>query len=393
MAVAIIAAGLSADTLSFQADGRDGTDDETSEGTEDTTLTPPSLGSGGKTRRHEERRTGENLVYAVPVKTHHVVTDWKCSQCGCALTVDIKLRADEDEAEHESSSGDDAEQERLEPNTWRNRLWLVVEVTEDPPPLYRILSSVVSCVGVLAILLSVVVFIVETHPGYHREAPPELFAIETACIIYFTVELLLRAVSCPHFKAFLKEKFTIIDILSIVPYYIAISVGSDEGRGLIMIRVLRLLRVFRIFKVSKYSVEVNIVMASLARSTEGLYLLLFLIFLSTVLFSSAMYFTERESLSFDNVTDSWISWEVPDPGDYKWTLPHLFDSYFSSAAAANVSTSAGTAAACSNATTPSLAELFKLKVPRVRQKSPFQSILHSSWWCLVTLTTVGYVPR
>eukprot|EP00755_Sulcionema_specki_P038995 Sspe_Gene.24002::Locus_9422_Transcript_1_1_Confidence_1.000_Length_1281::g.24002::m.24002 len=226
------------------------------------------------------------------------------------------------------------------PQSLQDKVWLCLEITETECPPYPLVSRITAGVGLLFILLSVVNFAIETYPQYHLDEPPELFFIEAICIAFFSCELLLRSLSTPDKSVFFRDAFTIIDILSIIPFYIGLIVGEGAANGLLIVRILRLMRVFRVFKVSKYNDAVTVVFGSLQKSTEGLYLLLFLILLSTMIFSSAMYFAEREGSHYNQVEKRW----------YRSSGPN------------------GTGAV----------------------SSPFQSIVHTSWWCLVTLTTVGY---
>eukprot|EP01061_Rhynchopus_euleeides_P017038 TRINITY_DN283_c4_g1_i1.p1 TRINITY_DN283_c4_g1~~TRINITY_DN283_c4_g1_i1.p1 ORF type:complete len:663 (+),score=162.31 TRINITY_DN283_c4_g1_i1:56-1990(+) len=376
MAVAVLAATIgnqNSDQLSDSDSSRD------SDCSDETTVT---LDVDAVTKKRYHREVEDPLIYAVPVKASHVITDWACRHCGHNLVVDIRIRSPEEERDDETTMSEEEDQEKIEPTTWRNKLWLVMEPSDDPPPVYDLLSHIVSGLGLIFIVVSVVVFVIETDPRYYRDTPLALTRIEEVCMAYFTAELVLRIISAPDLKKFFTDRYTVIDILSIIPFYVSLGVGSQQSEAFIVIRILRLMRVFRIFKVSKYSVEVNIVLGSLAGSTEGLYLLLFLIFLSTVLFSSTMYFAERESLSFDNTTDQWYRWVQPDPGDYRIAVPDVVTYYVDHF---NLST-------CSNesAPPPTIELLASATVPDIKERSPYQSILHASWWCLVTLTTVGY---
>ena len=229
-------------------------------------------------------------------------------------------------------SDSEVDTSEIPPDTLREKIWVCVEVTDCMVEPYATFAKTFVLLGQLFIVVSVVVFLIETYPQYHLDPPHELWAIETACIAFFTFELVLRAGSSPCKLEYFRESFTIIDILSILPYYINLIGVGDPG-GLFVIRVLRLMRIFRVFRFSKYNEALSVVFGSLKKSTEGLYLLLFLILLSTVVFASAMYFAEREFSVYNATEELWYR------GD---------------------------------------------------EKSPFQSILHTFWWALVTLTTVGY---
>ena len=150
------------------------------------------------------------------------------------------------------------------------------------------------------------------------------FFIETACIIWFTTELLVRFAASPDHAAFFRNVMTIIDLVAIAPYFISLAtVFSDEnepvvggmvttrapvpvgtstgsgpgGRGmsLAVLRVVRLVRVFRIFKLSRHSKGLQILGQTIRASMRELGLLIFFLAICVVLFSSAVYFAEAET--------------------------------------------------------------------------------------------------
>lgn len=84
------------------------------------------------------------------------------------------------------------------------------------------------------------------------------FIIESVCVVWFTIELILRFTSCPSKLVFVKNLMNIFDALAILPYFISVmSVAvtgiCDESKKGGMFIVIRVLRVFRIFKLSKHS--------------------------------------------------------------------------------------------------------------------------------------------
>ncbi|KAJ9464055.1 Potassium voltage-gated channel protein Shab [Diplonema papillatum] len=234
------------------------------------------------------------------------------------------------------------------PTTFKEKAWLCLEVTDTETLPYSRVSSIVVMVGIVFILISVVAFVIESYPKFYATESVTLFAIEAVCIAYFTVELGVRAAFCPEKKEFWTGWYTWIDVLSVFPFYITLFVGKSAAGGLFTVRILRLMRIFRVFKVSKYNDTVHVVFGSLRKSTEGLYLMLFLVMISTIMFSSALYFVEREYSYYDKRTKRWY---VSRPDWENGVYP---------------------------------------------EESPFQSVAHTFWWALVTLTTVGYgneVPR
>eukprot|EP01063_Lacrimia_lanifica_P016430 TRINITY_DN2299_c1_g1_i1.p1 TRINITY_DN2299_c1_g1~~TRINITY_DN2299_c1_g1_i1.p1 ORF type:complete len:886 (+),score=242.43 TRINITY_DN2299_c1_g1_i1:145-2802(+) len=234
---------------------------------------------------------------------------------------------------------------------WQKMLWYLMESDEKETlvagaPRWQLAARVLGCISLFLILVTVSAFIAETNPAYYLDEPPAFFIIEAVCMGWFTLELVARGVSCPNLKAWLTSFFTVIDILSILPFYIDLAVGRDQAKGLVIVRTFRLVRVFRMYKVSRGRDEIGVVATCLTDSAEGLYLLLFLVALSVMVFSSAMYFIEREGMHFNHEGQFWYLNETDPWSPYQ------------------------------DATTV--------------VRSPFQSVVHTFWWCIVTLTTVGY---
>ncbi len=99
----------------------------------------------------------------------------------------------------------------------------------------------------LLILLNLAAFAIETLPDLSTGWQQVLSVIETLSVVVFTVEYLARvALSRPR-SAYAWSFMGLIDLISIVPFYL--SAGLD----LRSVRAFRLLRIFRIFKLARYS--------------------------------------------------------------------------------------------------------------------------------------------
>ena len=89
----------------------------------------------------------------------------------------------------------------------------------------------------------------------------------------------------------------IIDIVSIMPFYITLMLNRHEGIGLENLRVIRLVRVFRIFKLSRHSKGLQILGLTLRASMRELGLMVFFLAIGVILFSSAVYYLETDNFS------------------------------------------------------------------------------------------------
>ncbi|KAL2091055.1 hypothetical protein ACEWY4_013318 [Coilia grayii] len=206
------------------------------------------------------------------------------------------------------------------------QFWLLFEYPESSTA-----ARFVALVSVTVITISIVVFCLETLPEFRDDLPhmgphgnrtnaegaylppsaapktlastfsDPFFIIETVCIVWFIFELSVRFVCCPSKSEFFNNMMNVIDIFSIVPYFITLATDlmttpDDEDAGqnmsLAILRVIRLVRVFRIFKLSRHSKGLQILGWTLRASMRELGLLIFFLFIGVILFSSAIYFAE-----------------------------------------------------------------------------------------------------
>ncbi|KAG7279864.1 hypothetical protein CRUP_016191 [Coryphaenoides rupestris] len=226
------------------------------------------------------------------------------------------------------------EEERpLPDNEFQRQVWLLFEYPESSGP-----ARGIAIVSVLVILISIVIFCLETLPEFrddHKDRDPltlaingssdsdyypqgnpfsdPFFVVETLCIIWFSFELLVRFFACPSKATFSKNIMNIIDIVAIIPYFITLGTELAERQGngqqamsLAILRVIRLVRVFRIFKLSRHSKGLQILGQTLKASMRELGLLIFFLFIGVILFSSAVYFAEADDpdSSFSSIPDA-----------------------------------------------------------------------------------------
>ncbi|CAL8325757.1 unnamed protein product [Merluccius merluccius] len=219
------------------------------------------------------------------------------------------------------------EEERpLPDNEFQRQVWLLFEYPESSGP-----ARGIAIVSVLVILISIVIFCLETLPEFRDDKDPvavaingtapylgnpfsdPFFVVETLCIIWFSFELLVRFFACPSKATFSKNIMNIIDIVAIIPYFITLGTELAERQGngqqamsLAILRVIRLVRVFRIFKLSRHSKGLQILGQTLKASMRELGLLIFFLFIGVILFSSAVYFAEADDpeSSFSSIPDA-----------------------------------------------------------------------------------------
>ena len=90
----------------------------------------------------------------------------------------------------------------------------------------------------------------------------------------------------------------LIDLSACLPFWIGVVTEiinpDSDGAALGFIRVIRLVRIFRVFKFGRYSQGIQMFTGAIAKSTQPLSVLLFMLVLSVILLSSIMYMAEGE---------------------------------------------------------------------------------------------------
>ena len=141
------------------------------------------------------------------------------------------------------------------------------------------------------------------------ELPQNVFAVktwmsilETVCIVYFTVEFLLRFIFCPNKLRFLFNFFTIVDILSLVCMYTVLLLYNINSKNkytntyVDVINCLQVVRVFRFFRLVKDVTGFRVLIFSVKTSWRELLLLLLYIVMLVTIFASLAYYCERDNM-------------------------------------------------------------------------------------------------
>lgn len=152
---------------------------------------------------------------------------------------------------------------------------------------------------IAAIGLSVALVIVESVASVRQTMGHELYILEWALTVIFTLEYVLRIYSVQRRRDYVTSFFGVIDLLAILPAYA--SLLWPGAQSLLIIRVFRLLRVFRIFKLAHYLGEGQMLLTALRASRPKITVFLMVV-LSTVLTMGAlMYVVEGPSAGFTSI--------------------------------------------------------------------------------------------
>ena len=114
---------------------------------------------------------------------------------------------------------------------------------------------------------------------------------ECLAVSFFTVELVLRFITTPSKRFFVRGAANWVDLLAIAPFYLELA-ASDALSAFSVFRVIRLVRVFRVFKMGKSFAGLQLMTSALRESFKVLGILTFLILIATIVFSSAIFYLE-----------------------------------------------------------------------------------------------------
>lgn len=162
------------------------------------------------------------------------------------------------------------------------------------------------------------------------------FGFELFFVIIFTLEYLLKVVSCPDVKRlprFLVSVGWLIDLIAILPFYIELILGGESNAAFLrVVRIVRVFRVLRILKASKHLKQVRMMFDAFDKSKDGVALLLVMLLNCIIFFGAFVYFSEISISTLKNG-----KYQYADGSDHQ-----------------------------------------------------FQSIPDTMWWGIVTMSTVGY---
>lgn len=166
------------------------------------------------------------------------------------------------------------------------------------------------------IALSVTTNVVETvpcgvieetrkNPSCGERYGVELFVLDTACVMIFTAEYMLRLYAAPQRCRYMRSVMSVIDIVAILPYYIGLGITDNKDLSGAFV-TLRVFRVFRIFKFSRHSQGLRILGYTLMSCASELGFLLFSLSMAIIIFATIMFYAEKNvpNTSFTSIPEA-----------------------------------------------------------------------------------------
>ena len=150
-----------------------------------------------------------------------------------------------------------------------------------------------------AIVLSFVSVVLETYGDLERDYTAEFYAAEVFFIAIFTAEYVLRIWSCtadPNYDRPVVGRlkyaigfFSLVDLVAILPFYLAFVIHGVDLRG------LRLFRLLRIFKLIRHFHGAALLLNVLHRKRQELIVSLTFAVILLLVSSTLIYVAERDA--------------------------------------------------------------------------------------------------
>eukprot|EP00835_Amoeboradix_gromovi_P003840 NODE_270_length_12222_cov_0.321868.p3 type:complete len:277 gc:universal NODE_270_length_12222_cov_0.321868:7581-8411(+) len=246
--------------------------------------------------------------------------------------------------EHLTDSQELYVQTKSDSTTKKLRKYIFGVITE---PSYNKLALAISKIMAVVIIGSVLEFALETVEALSQTSQQRVIfdSFSLGFNIIFSLDYLLKIIFFPDFSKlpkYLVKPFWLVDLISIFPFYFELIVSATgQTSSIAVLRIVRIVRIFRIFRLLKASrnfEEVKLLGLALKESQEAIVLLLFLLSNLIVFFASVIFYCEQGISEFNSVDGMWYYVEGMNTGNV----------------------------------------------------SNFQSIPHTMWYLVVTMTTVGY---
>lgn len=176
---------------------------------------------------------------------------------------------------------------------WRLRLYSIIFEADTPA------GRRFDLLLIAAILFSILVVLADSVQAISQRHGAALDVLEWSVTLLFTAEYLLRMACVKHPWRYAKSFFGIIDLLSVLPTYLAFFV--PEVHLLLDIRILRLIRIFRILKLTMYVQEYQMLANAVSASRRKILVFLSIVMMVVLVMGTIMYVVEGPEQGFTSI--------------------------------------------------------------------------------------------
>uniref|UniRef100_A0A3B5LE10 Ion transport domain-containing protein n=1 Tax=Xiphophorus couchianus TaxID=32473 RepID=A0A3B5LE10_9TELE len=203
----------------------------------------------------------------------------------------------------------------------RRKIWNLTE-----KPFSSITAKLMGVASSFFVLVSLVAMTLNTVDEMQYKPSGRFYGegIETLCITFFTLEYLLRLVSTPDLKCFMRSVLNTVDLVAILPHYLQMLLECFEdedvhrhagdietvarvGKVGQVLRIMRLMRIFRILKLARHSTGLRAFGFTLRQCYQQVGCLLLFIAMGIFMFSAMVYSAEHDvyNTNFTSMPHAW----------------------------------------------------------------------------------------
>ncbi len=190
-----------------------------------------------------------------------------------------------------------------DPNSLKERLWRIIFLSDTKAGrAFDVLLLVLISASVLVVMLESVESLRARHLPLFR-------GLEWFFTILFTIEYVVRILVVRRKSRYMLSFFGIVDLLSVLPTYVAVLLTGTHF--LMVIRILRLLRMFRVLKMARHFGQANVLMNALRASSAKIAVFLFAVLTLVSIEGTLMYLLEgtANNPGFSSIPQS-IYWGI-----------------------------------------------------------------------------------
>lgn len=184
----------------------------------------------------------------------------------------------------------------------KERVWRIIFLSDTKA------GQFFDIVLLVLIGLSVGVVMLESVEGLRTKYGIQFLFLEWFFTLVFTVEYFVRLAVVRRKRKYVLSFFGIVDLISILPTYVAILLTGTQY--LMVIRILRLLRMFRVLKMAHHFGQANVLVNALRKSSPKIAVFLFFILTLVSIEGTLIYLIEgRINEGFSSIPQS-IYWAI-----------------------------------------------------------------------------------
>ncbi|MDR9826253.1 ion transporter [Vibrio sp. FNV 38] len=187
------------------------------------------------------------------------------------------------------------------PHPLKNKLYVIIFGTHTPA------GRIFDIALIVAILLSLSAVVAQSIPEVQLSYGVSLHYIELAFTFLFTLEYIVRLYCSPKPFAYARSFYGVIDLLAILPSYIALLIPGASY--MIVIRLLRIMRIFRILRLMAFLQDSNILLRSLLMAKRKVMIFFTTVAILVTIFGSLIYVIEGPEHGFTSIPKS-IYWAI-----------------------------------------------------------------------------------